>query len=301
MKTKKFLIFAVSIYHVGNIFTMQQKQGAQISVGPIRRLERLAAARLVDTGNIPQEETTPHKIRDIIAHERSLRTALDAHDNNPTNTLLAYLRIIQAQQLINSDLIQNLLACEMKRNAHQPIETALQRLAGEGNNLLINILLDHGADIEARDNNDFTSLHYAVSRGHQATVAFLLDHGANIEAQNNIGLTPLHYAASKGHQATVAFLLDRGANIEAQDNIESTPLHYAASNGHQATVALLLDRGANIEARDNIGFTSLHYAASKGQQTTVAFLIDRGANIEAQGNQGHTPLHYAAAKGHQAT
>src|SRR3990172_415278 len=275
MKTKKFLIFAVSIYHLGNIFTMQQKQGAQVTVGPIRRLQRLAAARLVDTGNIPQEETTPHKIRDIIAHERSLRTALDAHDNNPTNTLLAYLRIIQAQQLINSDLIQNLLACEMKRNAHQPIETTLQRLAGEGNNLLINILLDHGADIEARDNNDFTSLHYAVSNGHQATVAFLLDHGANIEAQGNRDHTPLHIAAANGHQAIVALLLDRGAAI---GNNGRTPLHLAALNGQQATVAFLLNRGATIEARDNIGFTSLHYAASKGHQATVAFLLDRGAN-----------------------
>src|SRR3990170_758099 len=245
MKTKKFLIFAVSIYHLGNIFTMQQKHDARVTVGAVRPLKKLAANILLTYGNIPQEETTPHAMKDIIAAERDLRVALVAHGNNPTNTLLAYLRIIQAQQLINSDLMQNLLACEMKRNAHQPIETALQRLAGEGNNLLINILLDHGADIEARDNNDFTSLHYAVSRGHQATVAFLLDHGANIEAQNNIGLTPLHYAASKGHQATVAFLLDRGANIEAQDNIESTPLHYAAAKGHQATVALLIDRGAN--------------------------------------------------------
>src|SRR3990172_10442231 len=278
MKTKKFLIFAVSIYHLGNIFTMQQKQGAQISVGPIRRLERLAAARLIDTGNIPQEETTPHAIKDIIAHERSLRTALDAHDNNPTNALLAYLRTIQAQQLINSDLIQNLLAYEMKRNAHQPIETTLQRLAEEGNNLLINILLDHGADIEARDNNDFTSLHYAAFNGHQVTVAFLLDHGANIEARDNQGVTPLHIAALDGHQATVALLLDRGANIESQGNQGQTPLHYAAAYGHQATVALLLDRGANIEAQDNDGSTPLHCAASNGHQATVAFLLERGAN-----------------------
>src|SRR3989304_592033 len=255
MKTEKFLIFAVSIYHLGNIFTMQQKQGAQISVVPIRRLERLAAARLVDTGNIPQDEITPHAIKDIIAHERDLRTALDAHDNNPTNTLLAYLRTIQAQQLINSDLIQNLLAYEMKRNAHQPIETALQQLAGEGNNLLINILLDHGADIEARDNNDFTSLHYAASNGHLATVAFLLERGAAIEAQGNQGHTPLHIAVLNGQQATVAFVLDRGANIEAQDNQGATPLHLAALNEQQATVAFLLNRGATIEARDNIGFT----------------------------------------------
>src|SRR3989337_3333155 len=196
MKTKKFLIFAVSIYHLGNIFTMQQQQGAQISVGPIRRLERLAAARLVDTGNIPQDETTPHAIRDIIAHERDLRVALVAHGNNPTNTLLAYLRTIKAQQLINSDLIQNLLACEMKRNTHQPIETALQRLAKEGNNPLINILLDHGTDIEARDNNGWTPLHDAASNGHQATAAFLLERGANIEARDNNGRTDLHHAAA---------------------------------------------------------------------------------------------------------
>src|SRR3989337_1522400 len=196
MKTKKFLIFAVSIYHLGNIFTMQQEHDARVTVGAVRPLKRLAANILLTYGNIPQDETTPHAIKDIIAAERDLRVALVAHGNNPTNALLAYLRTIPAQQLINSDLIQNLLACEMKRNAHQPIETALQRLAEEGNNLLINILLDHGTDIEARDNNGWTPLHDAASNGHQATAAFLLERGANIEARDNNGRTDLHHAAA---------------------------------------------------------------------------------------------------------
>src|SRR3990170_1020051 len=195
MKTEKFLIFAVSIYHLGNIFTMQQKHDARVTVGAVRPLKRLAANILLTYGNIPQDETTPHAIKDIIAAERDLRVALVAHGNNPTNALLAYLRTIQAQQLINSDLIQNLLACEMKRNAHQPIETALQRLAEEGNNLLINILLDHGADIEARSNHGATPLHLAAFNGHQATVTLLLERGAAIETQNNQGVPPLHYAA----------------------------------------------------------------------------------------------------------
>ena len=213
MKTKKFLIFAVSIYHLGNIFTMQQEHDARVTVGAVRPLKRLAANILLTYGNIPQDETTPHAIKDIIAAERDLRATLVAHGNNPTNALLAYLRTIPAQQPINSDLIQNLLACEMKRNAHQPIETALQRLAEKGNNPLINILLDHGATIEARDNHGWTPLHDAASNGHQATAAFLLERGANIEARDNNGSTPLFYAISEGNPDAAKLLLQRGAQI----------------------------------------------------------------------------------------
>eukprot|EP01035_Chromulina_nebulosa_P069312 gene69312-biopygen15067 len=96
-----------------------------------------------------------------------------------------------------------------------------------------------------------TALHWAAGYGHAVTVTLLLDRGADIEAKDENGWTALHDAAGNGHAATVTLLLDRGADIEAKNEDGSTTLHDAAGNGHAATVTLLLDRGADIAAKDN--------------------------------------------------
>ena len=183
MKIKKlFLIFAALSCHLSCIFTMQQEDGAGPAIRSVGSLESLAARAVIRHGIPTPDATTPHAIRDIITRERDrLNAIIAAHGNNPSTALLAHLQIIANQpHLIDHELIKDLIACEIKRNAHQPIETTLQRLAEEGNNKpLINILLDHGANIEARDNKGYTPLHYAASNGHQATVALLLERGAN--------------------------------------------------------------------------------------------------------------------------
>lgn len=60
----------------------------------------------------------------------------------------------------------------------------------------------------------------------------LLDHGADLEEPNDEGYTPLMEASREGHHYVVELLLDRGANVNAKidDGIE-TPLTLAASGG----------------------------------------------------------------------
>jgi ankyrin repeat protein len=56
----------------------------------------------------------------------------------------------------------------------------------------------------------------------------LLDHGADIDAKDNYGRTSLHRACANGHVSIVTELLSRGANTEAKDNGDgNTPLHVA--------------------------------------------------------------------------
>jgi ankyrin repeat protein len=57
----------------------------------------------------------------------------------------------------------------------------------------------------------------------------LLDRGADVNAKRNDDTTPLHLAASRGRTEIVKLLLDRGADVNAKDTQGSTPLHWVSA------------------------------------------------------------------------
>ena len=125
------------------------------------------------------------------------------------------------------------------------------------------------------------------------SVQLLLERGAEIEARNKINCTPLHYAAEKNSTESVQLLLDRGAEIEAKNENNHAPLHYAAWKNITESVKLLLERGADIEARDLNNHTPLHFAARGNSTRAAQLLVKRGAKIEARDNNNQTPLNLA--------
>ncbi len=124
--------------------------------------------------------------------------------------------------------------------------------------------LNQGADLHTKgDGGGLTALHFAAAVSEDPSViALLLDRGADIEAKDNAGGTPLHQAAAVNEETSItALLLDRGANIDARDSNDATPLHGAASlNQEPSVVALLIERGADITAKHAFGFTACQFA-----------------------------------------
>ena len=138
-----------------------------------------------------------------------------------------------------------------------------------------------------------TPLHEAANEGHRVMVQLLLDRGANPNKAEKCGYTPLHKAAFHGHKDVIKLLLDRGANPNKAEEYGYTPLHKAAMNGHKAVAQLLLDRGAEVNMQNKYGLTPLHIAAHnafKNRKEIVNILLEGGATPDMTDKEGRTPL-----------
>ncbi|KAJ1474163.1 ankyrin repeat protein, partial [Baffinella frigidus] len=118
--------------------------------------------------------------------------------------------------------------------------------------------------VSARDLDRGTPLHSAVKASNVEVAKVLLDAGADIEARDKGGRTPLYLATSYGgDEAAVRMLVATGANTEVKDTIPgsgSTPLHIAASRGLEGPARALLEGGADMEATDQSGRTPVDLA-----------------------------------------
>ena len=164
------------------------------------------------------------------------------------------------------------------------------------------LLLDRGADVNARSEHGGTPLHSAAT-GHVNATKLLLDRGADVNAETNNGRTPLHQAAQFQFNFAgtdiVKLLLDHGANINAKiaDGWDAgkTPLHFAARDTTSVDVAkMLVARGAEINVKKEDGGTPLHGAAYVEVPATAKLLLENGADVNAKNSKGETPLHRAA-------
>lgn len=126
-----------------------------------------------------------------------------------------------------------------------------------------------------------------------AVIQLLLDAGAVVHARNEDGLTPLHLAAGYDKSSKIVdTLLFAGAFVDARAENDATPLHFSAAfNRNPAVMRSLLDSGADANAKDVGGLTPLHLAARFNQPAATALmLLDAGADVNAEDREGKTPL-----------
>lgn len=103
-----------------------------------------------------------------------------------------------------------------------------------------------------------------------------LQHGADINAKNNESITPLHLATTCYMKDILHTLVIKGANINAVDYEGKTPLHYAAEfhDIDLAEVMVLLEHGADIRVRDYSDNTPLHTAINMDRKYLALTLTD---------------------------
>ncbi|KXJ86445.1 hypothetical protein Micbo1qcDRAFT_219444, partial [Microdochium bolleyi] len=119
---------------------------------------------------------------------------------------------------------------------HRRPGLTLALLAEHGNPQIFEFAWRHlKGDAAVRDDERRTILHYA---SHADVVDMLVQHGADIEARDSDGQTPLASALRRGHVEVAESLLVHGADVEARDNGRDTPLMLAAQRSSLNAVEL---------------------------------------------------------------
>ena len=96
----------------------------------------------------------------------------------------------------------------------------------------------------------YTSLHDAARDNAYRAVAILLESGADVNAKDKYGYPPLHWAAWHNAYVAATILLENGADVNAKNDKDFTSLHWAAWNNGHETATILLENGARCQRRE---------------------------------------------------
>ena len=251
-------------------------------------------------------------------------THIDARDMEGKTFIHYAVRDAHSQIISNENLSFN-----EEEATHKGISKTHVMKMQKDLNLIISILIDEGADVNAKDNRGNSVIYYAAStnnpqaiyiletsgsdvnavsnhnggtaiyaashNGWDDVVEKLIQHGAKLDCRDSDGEPPLHMASASGWASTIKKLIDHGLSIEDRNKFEETPLHKASLSEDIDAVDVLVQSGAKrgINDKDELGETPLHNASWQGSVPMIKTLIRHGADTDIRNKKGETPLHIA--------
>ena len=150
---------------------------------------------------------------------------------------------------------------------------------------LVRSLLARGVDVNGivtmrrSPECGYTPLHAAVRNKHESLGEYLMEHGADVHAKDAQGWAPLHTAAMQNLSHMVVALLKHGAHIDEKTKQQETPLHIALDNKHESLARYLMLYGADINAKDAQKWSCFDYAVSRDLPSIVDELVRRGCSV----------------------
>lgn len=150
----------------------------------------------------------------------------------------------------------------------------------------------------ARDNVGNTPLHKAAEAGNASLTALLIDTGADVNARNDRKRTPFWLAAWKNKDSKVMQLLSKaGADINASGFINMSPLDAALYNNIDEMIDFILGHGVNLPAEDNQRYTLMYRASTSGNFKVFKMMFDLVPTLDPKGEDAYGFLFGAASGG----
>ncbi|KAL3266235.1 hypothetical protein HHI36_010416 [Cryptolaemus montrouzieri] len=156
-------------------------------------------------------------------------------------------------------------------------------------------LIDAGYNVNERDSETVTLLHWAAINNRKEIMAFFIDKGAEVDAVGGeLNATPLHWATRQGHLEAIVILMNSGADPTLRDAEGCSCIHLASQFGHTALVAYFIARGVSPDLIDRGGMTPLMWSCWKVcNLDPTRLLLTLGASPNIPDHQGNTALHWA--------
>lgn len=166
------------------------------------------------------------------------------------------------------------------------------------------------------------AMYEGIMHGDYKTVKLYLDRGVSANAREYQNHSPLHWAVTNNQPEIAKLLIARGADVHAKyDDDGHTALHMAMFHGRKDMAQVLIEHGAAVNVRDNFGYTPLHVAllqrdtpyqrsphsyfglAGKEERVSIEllhYLLQQGADVNAKSKTGVTPWQLAQERSPEA-
>ena len=183
-----------------------------------------------------------------------------------------------------------------------PKEKRFLKAAEDGDFKKIKSIIDKEVNIksliETKDKENNTALILASKFGYIEVVKILIENGADINAKDNGGTTALMNASTEDdyiNYEICKLLIENGANVNDKDLQGANALIYGSTflKWDLSIIKLLIDSGIEINTQNKDGYTALMEATISGNYETVKLLIENGADINIKNNDGKIALDFA--------
>lgn len=165
---------------------------------------------------------------------------------------------------------------------------------------IVRLLVERGADVEAKNNHGETAMHIAVRDKNIKVAEYLSSVGADVNCvKTSESSTPLLVALRSGDADTSRHLIEHGADPNAQNDKKDSPMSLAINSFkdrdiRRELVELLIAKGANVNLRCRGGSTALHRALRRQDVEVFDMLIAAGASVHPKDSYLRSPLYMAA-------
>ncbi|KAL3858016.1 hypothetical protein ACJMK2_012632 [Sinanodonta woodiana] len=179
-------------------------------------------------------------------------------------------------------------------------QTPLHLACAWGMEMVVQCLMEQGANVNSQDADGKMPLHIAIENQHHVIISLLLGHPKlDLTIRDKQGQTPFAAAMTTRNNKAAQSILNRETNAAEQvDNQGRNFLHNAILKSDIESVLFLISVKANVNSKvhDSKKLTPLHLAVQVGSEMIVRNLLLAGVDVNAKTSNGQTALHLAAIK-----